>query len=171
MAEIKRKFKVFLITQENEEQRWLEQQHRNGWKLCKVNYSVYTFEKCEPEEVVYQLNYNTEGQQDELESKGCGWEYVCDFSGYSYFRKPKAEITEENNSFRHMPHEQMIKRMFRSRVLPLLIIFCICVVPGVIRSYCRQSWGLFGFWAVMAVLYVVLLAGYAVAYYKDKHKK
>lgn len=48
--------------------------------------------KCTPEDVVYQLDYNEEGltHKDEYVQmfRDCGWEYIQDFGGYSYFRKP-----------------------------------------------------------------------------------
>ena len=176
MAEIKRKFKLFLVTQEGAEQRWLEQQQRDGWKLLGITFpGIYTFEKCEPEEVVYQLDYNPEGLKDKKNYlkpfEDLGWEYMDDMSGYAYFCKPKVQVTEEDDIFRKMSDDERYTRLFKGQMIPMLIIFCVCVVPGVIRSYCRQSWGLFAFWAVMAVIYVVILTGYAIGYYKYKHKK
>jgi len=46
--------------------------------------------------VVYQLDYNQEGRSHKEEYiqmfTDCGWEYLQDFVGYSYFRKPKAAM-------------------------------------------------------------------------------
>lgn len=47
--------------------------------------------KCEPEKVIYQLDYNQEGMKNQMEYvkmfEDCGWEYLLEFAGYSYFQK------------------------------------------------------------------------------------
>ena len=41
------------------EQDYLRQQHKNGWKFVRVSFiGVYHFERCRPEDTVYQLDYN-----------------------------------------------------------------------------------------------------------------
>ena len=46
---------------------------------------LYHFEKCEPEDVTYQLDYNPEGIAHKAEYiqmfLDCGWEYMQDFAG------------------------------------------------------------------------------------------
>ena len=175
MAEIKRKFKIFLVGQEKREQRWLEQQHRNGWKLLSVQASRYTFEKCEPEEVVYRLDYNPEGVKNQKEYiepyEAHGWEYMDNYADYLYFCKPKAQVNDEDDIFHEMSDAQVYARVFKGKILPLLIIFCICVLPQLWLTYSQQRWKFFGFWVVMAVLYVILLTTFGVGYWKNKDRK
>ena len=58
----KQEFKYFTITEYDREQEYLSQMHREGWKFTSVTgIGQYHFEQCEPEEVVYQLDYNIEG--------------------------------------------------------------------------------------------------------------
>ena len=80
----KREFKYFTILQWKQEQDYLREQHKKGWKFTRVSgFCCYHFEKAEPEDVVYQLDYNPEG----IEHKGeyiqmfqdCGWEYLQDY--------------------------------------------------------------------------------------------
>ena len=41
---------------------YLSLRHRQGWKFVKVVFpGIYCFEKCTPEDVVYQLDYNQDG--------------------------------------------------------------------------------------------------------------
>lgn len=64
--------------------------HCRGWKFLKVNYvSVYTFEKCEPEDVVYQIDFQDgKADNDYIQIfKDYGWEYVQGILGMQYFRK------------------------------------------------------------------------------------
>ena len=60
--ETKKAFKLFTIFQYKEEQDYLRKMHQSGWKFIKVSkLSVYHFEKCIPEDVIYQLDYNRDG--------------------------------------------------------------------------------------------------------------
>ena len=63
-----------------------------GWRFVEVKgLGMYYFEKCDPQDVVYQLDYNKDGltHKDEYVRmfNDCGWEYIQDYAGYSYFRK------------------------------------------------------------------------------------
>lgn len=86
------------------------------------------FEKCLPQDVVYQLDYNKDGlaHKDEYLKMfdDCDWEYIQDYFGYSYFRKVVSDdgIAEEifcDDESRL----QMMQRVLKGRMLPLLIIF------------------------------------------------
>ena len=55
-------FKYFTIFEHEKEQDFLRKMHKSGWKFVKVTgIGLYHFEKCEPEDVIYQLDYNQEG--------------------------------------------------------------------------------------------------------------
>ena len=89
-------FKYFTIVNHEKEEAYLRSMHKDGWKLVKVSgFCMYHFEKCEPEDVIYRLDYNREGILHKSEYtkmfEDCGWEYLQDYVGYSYFRKPAAE--------------------------------------------------------------------------------
>lgn len=102
--ETKKQFKWFTIFEYEKEQAYLRQMHKDGWKFVQVKgLGMYHFEKCEPKDVVYQLDYNKEG----LEHKDqyvqmfadCGWEYILDYAGYSYFRKEGPRTVWQRRSF------------------------------------------------------------------------
>ena len=89
--ETKRIFRFFSLAEYGEEQKFLEEMHQKGWKL--KSYTVfrgYVFEKCIPENWIYQLDY-----RDEVEDlnayiqlfQDCGWEYVMMFNSFYYFRR------------------------------------------------------------------------------------
>ena len=60
--ETKKEFRWFSIAQHVQEQDYLREQHKKGWKFVKVTgLGMYHFEKCAPEDVVYQLDYNPDG--------------------------------------------------------------------------------------------------------------
>ena len=102
--ETKKEFRIFTIMEYDQEQEYLRQKHKEGWKLTKVGgFCVYHFEKCQPEDVVYQLDYNQEGIKQKAEYvqmfADCGWEYLQDYVGYSYFRKPAKEMNGDEEIF------------------------------------------------------------------------
>ena len=104
MKEKKTEPRIFTIAEWEKEEKYLRKRHREGWKFVNVSLpGFYHFEKCTPEDVVYQLDYNEEGlkHKDEYVQmfNDCGWEYIQDFGGYSYFRKPVSEMQEEEEIF------------------------------------------------------------------------
>ncbi|PHS26989.1 MAG: hypothetical protein COA84_04875 [Robiginitomaculum sp.] len=86
---IKTVFKFFLVWQEGAESAWLHQQSAKGWHLQKVWPFVYRFEKGEPCDLVYRLDFQT-GTENSLTDyfqlcADAGWKHVCDFASWRYF--------------------------------------------------------------------------------------
>ncbi len=127
--ETKREIRIFTITEYDKEERYLQKRHAQGWRFVKATgYGVYHFEACEPEGVVYQLDYNQEGIADKGEYiqmfADCGWEHVTDYVGYSYFRKPISEMSGEEEIFNDDNSKlEMLRRIFKGRMIPLFIAF------------------------------------------------
>ena len=84
-----------------DEQKFLEEQHRQGWKFKSYSYMTkYVFEKCEPEEYIYRLDYNENNQDEEAYIQifsDCGWEYIMKFQTWYYFRKKKSTLNIQDN--------------------------------------------------------------------------
>ena len=73
MSETKKELRWFSIMDYEKEARYLSRMHQKGWKFKRVTMpGIYTFEKCEPEKVIYQLDYNLEGM-----TKAEGHSYVA----------------------------------------------------------------------------------------------
>ena len=95
MKSQKTEFRFFTVPEWEKEQDYLRRRHQEGWRFVRLNFfGLYHFERCAPEDVVYQLDYNPEGlaHRDEYVQmfRDCGWEYLQDYLGYSYFRKAAA---------------------------------------------------------------------------------
>lgn len=90
--ETKTECKVFFITDFNHQARYLSDMHKKGWKLVKISWSLfYHFEKCEPEDVVYQVDFK-ESKNKDRESylrmyEDYGWEFVTSCQSFIIFRK------------------------------------------------------------------------------------
>lgn len=176
MSKTKTVFKWFDITQHEEEQEYLRGMHQKGWKLQKVRWLFYTFVQCEPEDVIYQLDYNR-SIEDKMEYllmfQDCGWEYIQDMMGYSYFRKPAREMTggEDGIFCDYESRMAMWDRVFKGRVKALLIILFAVIIPQIItQSRFEHSWNVTVFWLYVVLLgiYVWILGRFAVKYYKAK---
>ena len=129
-------YRISTIADYDREALYLREMHARGWKLKEVSYSnlvlavKYTFEKCQPEQVAYQLDFYPMKKSDRASYlqlfKDCGWEHITDFNGFSYFRKPHSEIESDaefeiyNDATGKLA---MVKRILIMRMLPILLLF------------------------------------------------
>lgn len=61
MKKLKKEIRWFSIMEYEKEENYLSKRHLEGWKFKSVTFpGLYTFERCEPEKVIYQLDYNKE---------------------------------------------------------------------------------------------------------------
>ncbi|EFE57794.1 hypothetical protein HMPREF8579_0046 [Streptococcus oralis ATCC 35037] len=140
MMEKKNVYRIFTIADYEREALYFREMHAKGWKLRKVSYSIllfvvkYTFEKCQPEQVSYQLDFypmKTSEKTSYLQLfKDCGWEHITDFNGFSYFRKAHSEIESDaefeiyNDATGKL---DMVHRILRLRLLPVLFFLSMLI--------------------------------------------
>jgi hypothetical protein len=95
--ETKRVFRLFFVWQDEQEEQWLEQMAREGWRLVRAGV-VYRFERDIPREVRYRLDYRSSAPGGWPEYLGlfrdAGWEHVGRFGGWQYFRTCSREAPE-----------------------------------------------------------------------------
>lgn len=172
----KKEIKFFSILEHEKEEKYLQEMHKAGWKFVKVTgLGVYHFEKCKPENVIYQLDYNKDGIDNKAEYvqmfKDFGWEYLLDYFGYSYFRKSASQMTdnEEEIFCDDNSRLEMLERVYKGRVIPLFVIFFTILVPQLIFSIViYESPFLTVLYSVMLVIYLSLFIGFAKKYKKLK---
>lgn len=176
MSETKIEFRAFNVAQWQEEEDYLREMHNLGWRFVQVNLlGIYHFERCQPEDVIYQLDYNQEGLAEKSQYikmfVDCGWEYLQDYVGYSYFRKPTAEMNGEERIFcDDQSRLEMMRRVFRGRVIPLILLFLCSVVPNLLRYLLDDGLSL-GPWIgvtlmLVFAIYAVMFAKFAYYYWK-----
>lgn len=150
---------------------------RRRWKLVRITgIGVYHFEICEPQDVIYQLDYNKEGLEHKEEYvkmfEDCGWEYLQDFVGYSYFRKPASETSGAEEIFcDDSSRLQMMDRVFKGRVLPLVILFSCVLIPCLIREVYVGEYANIVLLAAVIIVYLWIFIHFAIQYSKFKKKK
>ena len=172
----KKEFKYFSIFNHEKEQDYFRQMHKHGWKFIKVTgFGTYHFEECDPQDVVYQLDYNQEGLSHKTEYvqmfNDCGWEYIQDYAGYSYFRKPATEMNGEEEIFNDEASKvAMMERVFKGRLLPLCVILCACLLPMFINHISRQNYVAVALLGGIIGVYLGVFAVFGISYYKMKKK-
>ncbi len=163
-------YRLVTIADYEREAIFLGRMHAEGWKLSKVSYSYllvavkYSFEKCQPEQVSYQLDFYPMKKSERASYlqlfKDCGWEHITDFNGFSYFRKFLAGIESDaefeiyNDSTGKLA---MVKRILIMRMLPVLLLF-LALLPVFSKfvSGCSSfSWELFLIFIIDYVLLIV----------------
>ena len=170
--ETKKEFKIFTITQHKEEEQYLRRMHQEGWKFRKVTgIGVYHFEKCQPEDVIYQLDYNTEGSANKAEYirmfADCGWDYLQEYFGYSYFRKAAADMDGEEEIFSDDSSRlAMQDRIRKGRILPLVAIFLAVLLPQFIINLSNGNYGISVLLGAVLAVYVAVFIIFAVRYYR-----
>ena len=174
MMETKKEVRYFTIFNHEDEQEYLRQNHMAGWKFVEVTgLGMYHFEKCEPEDVVYQLDYNKEGLSQKNEYvqmfSDCGWEYIQDFFGYSYFRKSAKMMDGEEEIFNDDSSKMaMMERVYKGRLIPLLITFCLLLIPQTIRTLLEGQYVLAVFMGSASIVYFVFFIYCAIHYNRKK---
>lgn len=177
--EIKKQFKWFTIFEYEKEQDYLRNMHKSSWKFVKVKgFGVYYFEKCAPQDVVYQLDYNKDGLAHKEEYlkmfDDCGWEYVQDYADYSYFRKSVTDDGEAEEIFCDDESRlQMMQRVLKGRMTPLLAIFFATLLPQFIMSlFNTHNYFIAVFVGGVLAIYVAIFAMCFVKYsqYKKNRK-
>ena len=166
-------YRIFTIADYEREALYFREMHAKGWKLRKVSYSIllfavkYTFEKCQPEQVSYQLDFypmkkSERGSYLQL-FKDCGWEHITDFNGFSYFRKLHSGI-ESDTEFEIYNDATgklaMVKRILIMRMIPILLLFLalIPIFSKFLSGGSNFSWVMF----LIVIMDCVLLIVFAI---------
>ena len=154
-------YRIFTIADYEREALYFREMHAKGWKLRKVSYSIllfavkYTFEKCQPEQVSYQLDFYPMEKSDRASYlqlfKDCGWEHITDFNSFSYFRKAYSEIESaaEFEIYNDAAGKlAMVNRILRLRLVPVLLLLAIHI-PFLLKLLNRSN--TFDLWKFLAV--------------------
>ena len=151
-------YRICTIADYDREALYLREMHAEGWKLKEVSYSnlviavKYTFEKCQPEQVVYQLDFYPMKKSERASYlqlfKDCGWEHITNFNSFSYFRKPysQIELDAEFEIYNDAVGElAMVKKILTMRMLPILLLFSalLPVFSKLLSGRSYFSWGTF----------------------------
>lgn len=184
MSDTKTEIKYFSIAAWKKEESYLRKQHNEGWEFVKVNgIGCYHLKKCEPLDVIYQLDYNSESDSQKSEYvqlfQDCGWEYLQNYVGYSYFRKNASEMDgdEEEIFCDDASRLDMLKRVFWGRMVTLWVIFAFVIIPQIVIQFnagLDVNYVLALLYSALFVVYLGIFISFAIPYqkyYKSVHQK
>ena len=170
MEETKIILRFFTLPQWEQEAQWLRSMHKKGWKLQRITLPCwYRFERCTPEDVIYQLDFNPEGIEQKEEYvqmfQDCGWEYIQDMAGYSYFRKAVSEMSDADEEIfcDEDSRLDMMKRVWKGKILPLLAIFFCLLAMLVVQ---KQNTVAFVMLLGLLAFYAIVLLQCGVTYWR-----
>ena len=178
-------YRIFTIADYEREALYFREMHAKGWKLREVSYSIllfavkYTFEKCQPEQVSYQLDFYPMEKSERASYlqlfKDCGWEHITYFNGFSYFRKlhsgieSDAEFEIYNDAAGKLA---MVKRILTRRMLPILLLF-LALLPVFSKSVTGGSsfsWEVFLIFIIDWVLLIVFVIQISYIFWRLSQK-
>ena len=173
----------FTIADYEEEEKWLREKHNNGWKMVGFTLPCfYTFESCEPEDVIYRLDYRTDEQKDDYMQmlNDFGWEYFDEYLGWMYFRKNASEVATEDEGELFSDNESrtnFVSHIICTRYAPMVLLFLSCVLPNFTRIFSENGAGighiiLSAVFGVLFILNAILIVycGIKLKKIKDKYK-
>ena len=177
MENTKKIFKLLTLFEYEEEEAFLQEQHKNGWKA--VSYKIpgfYKFEKCQPEDMVYRIDFTNENgfknpQYRQMFADN-GWEFLWSVNGFSIFRKALSENTTNNSNEIFSDNAsklQMLQKIQQLRLLPLITIFLCAVVPNFIKAI-NGMFGVSGINAVFTIFFGLAFVFYTYVFIKSYMK-
>ena len=177
MKNTKTLFRFFTLFEYEEEEAFLEKQHKEGWKVVSFKLpGLYKFEKCEPEDMVYRIDFTNENGSKNAEYQQMfsdnGWEFLWSVNGFSIFRKPLAANTNDNSNEIFSDNSsrlQMLQKIQQRRLLPLVTIFLCAVVPNFIKGI-HGDFGSSIFDNIITVFFGVMFVLYTYVFIKSLSK-
>ncbi len=174
MGETLNRIRLFTIADFKEEEEWLREMHRCGWKLAGLTPPCFFyFERCEPEDVVYQLDFRCgrDGNGTDYRQifQDCGWEYVSSCMSFHYFRKQVSRMEGEEEIFSdNLSRADLIGRIWKWRMMPIFVMFFGCILPqirhGVTGNIPRDAF--FGMYVVLLSLYLWVILHVGIKFFR-----
>lgn len=156
-------FRLFTIVDFEKEEDFLRKMHQQGWKFIGCRYGLFRFEECQPEDVIYGIDFKEDKADEEYVQlfADTGWEYVGTCMNFIYFRKPADQFLAEEDRKIYSDSQsrlEMIARILKWRTLPVLGGFLI-VLMQVLRQ--RESGASLFFYGLVCLLFLIYIYFFA----------
>ena len=173
MSKVKKYFKYFTLFDYDKEEKWLREMSNKGWKLRNYTF-IYTFDKCEPSDTVYKLDFQAiDCDKESYVSlfRDYGWEYVCEYNNYVYFRteaKKYVNNNEKNDIFSDNQSKlDMMKKIVKFKLIPLLLCF-IGIFPNLMLKLGGATIYFRICVIILFVLYIIIFSRCIIGYRRNK---
>lgn len=160
-------WRLFWAWEDVKEEEWLRDIARQGWHLRRAALLRCTFDRGEPIDMVYKLDYNILAKRDLAEYlslfRSAGWEHVGDIASWHYFRTP-ATAGSDPDIFSDVESRVGKYRRLLGLLLVLFPIFMVSIgrLVGNVRS--GGSITLERIYAAGAIAHAVLVVLWLVAF-------
>lgn len=160
-----KKFHWFWAWDDEKEEAWLREMSQQGWHLKSYQFpSNYTFEKGDPIDFVYRLDYFTDRKDTSNYLRlfqDAGWNHLGEMGGWQYFRKETIngeapEIYSDNES-----KEKKYQR---------ILLFLVILLPGFSGAIFMASRSSSIFIQVITFVMIVLMLIYVYAMVRLLHR-
>lgn len=152
------KRKMFFVWSMKKEKAWLEAQAKQGLVLVKLGLFKYYFEESDPQDLVYQFDFQvlSKDKEEDYLDLFQEWMFVARYGGWYYFYKPDTP-GERNDIYMNNTSKQS---MFR-RLLGFLFIVAFPLYYQLIFMFPRmdpQEFEYPSFYFFMRIIVVLFLA-------------
>lgn len=177
--DIKKTHKIFTLTDYDLEEEYLRKMHNDGWELSRPAHYTQTFRKTEPKDVVYKIDFLDNTDDFSAYKKlyeDYGWEYIGMVNNFTYFRKDAEGISDEDADIfsDNQSRFDMIKKIFRRKLMPLLTIFFCCVLTNFMNAFRSYSDTYGKIWlgvaGALVIVYIYAFVRFAAGYFRIKNK-
>lgn len=128
--------RIFFVWQEEKEEKWLRSMSLKGWHLMDTGICTYYFEKGEPLDMIYKLDFKATGDEDMSDYKelfeNTGWKYVSRMNGWHYFRTQSGTNTDceiyTNNESKLMKYSSLLKYLLMAGASTFSGVFLLSVL-------------------------------------------
>ena len=174
MCDTIKRIRIFTIADFKEEEEWLTEMHRLGWKLSGMTPPCFFyFERCALEEVVYQLDFRNRREGDGAEYRqmfrDCGWEYVDSCMSFHYFRKPVSQMEGMEEIFSdNASRIDFMGRIWKWRMMPIFVILFGCILPQIYQGITKRipMDAFFWIFVMMLLLYLRLILHVGIKFFR-----
>ena len=174
MCDTIKRIRIFTIADFKEEEEWLTEMHRLGWKLSGMTPPCFFyFERCELEEGVYQLDFRNRREGDGAEYRqmfrDCGWEYVDSCMSFHYFRKPVSQMEGMEEIFSdNASRIDFMGRIWKWRMMPIFVILFGCILPQIYQGITKRipMDAFFWIFVMMLLLYLRLILHVGIKFFR-----
>ncbi len=129
----------FSLSDFEEEEEWLSQMHKKGWKLIEISKNGYKFEKCQPEDWIYQLDFQIKNIEDNSYLKlynDYGWSFLLKSCNWYYFRKQKDSNDTDLSLFSDRDSKiTMCERLISKKLIFNVTLFAIASVIVIMEIF------------------------------------
>jgi Protein of unknown function (DUF2812) len=165
---MKRIFKLSPHWKNEEEEKWLEDMHQQGWRLTKVLFR-FQFVYGQPEKVIYKRDFQPGLMKQEREEyiklyEESGWEYVTRKIDFYYFRIAEDEVEMPDLYTDLESKVEQVKKQFKE----IAVAYCgVCIAS--IAAYTSAFDNFLSFRVLMVCCHIVGLTALWKLWMKRKN--